>query len=84
MIGGCTLLVTGFVDIAANMTGNVGILKMFYTAEYGYSAGEILGARRVLGLTPEPSAFGALSTVAACVAIISSVVIDHRGQVETR
>jgi hypothetical protein len=60
--GGVALIATGLIDIIANASGHASLLKMFYTAEYGYSAGEILGARRVLGLTPEPSAFGALAT----------------------
>ncbi len=56
--GGLAVIGTGLLDITANLLGQGALLKAFYTAEYGYSAGAINGSRRVLGLTPEPSTFG--------------------------
>jgi hypothetical protein len=62
LAGGCAVIATGLVYMIADATGHGDMLKMFHTAEYGYSAGDILGQLRVLGLTPEPSAFGGLAT----------------------
>lgn len=56
--GGLAVIGTGLLDIVANLLGHGALLKVFYSAEYGYSGGAINGSRRVLGLTPEPSAFG--------------------------
>ncbi|MDX9690760.1 MAG: hypothetical protein RBT70_09955 [Alphaproteobacteria bacterium] len=63
--GGIAVIVTGLIDIIANAIGQADALKVFYTANYGYSAGSILEARRVLGLTPEPASFGGLAVASA-------------------
>lgn len=63
--GGYAIIATGLIDIIANLLGKADMLKIFYTANYGYSAGSILGTRRVLGLTPEPAAFGGLAMTMA-------------------
>jgi hypothetical protein len=60
LAGGCVAIATGLIDMIANMTGHGDALKAFYTADYGYSAGQILGSRRVMGLTPEPASFGGM------------------------
>ncbi|MCB1721024.1 MAG: hypothetical protein KDI11_04650 [Alphaproteobacteria bacterium] len=65
LAGGGAVIATGLIDIIANLLGKADLLKIFYTANYGYSAGEILGTRRVLGLTPEPAAYGGLAMTMA-------------------
>ncbi|MDE1902164.1 MAG: hypothetical protein KGI37_11095 [Alphaproteobacteria bacterium] len=63
LAGGYAVIATGLVDIAADAAGRDDMLvALFHTANYGYSAGEILGASRIMGLTPEPSAFGGLAS----------------------
>lgn len=61
LAGGVAVIATGLVYIIANATGQGDVLQAFHTADYGYSAGAILGQLRVLGLTPEPSVFGQLA-----------------------
>jgi hypothetical protein len=64
-VGGVAVIVTGLIDIVANAIGQADALKVFYTANYGYSAGNIMESRRVLGLTPEPAAFGGIAVGSA-------------------
>jgi hypothetical protein len=64
-VGGVAVIATGLIDIIANAVGQGDALKVFYTANYGYSAGSIMEARRVLGLTPEPASFGGLAVGSA-------------------
>ena len=60
-LGGWIVILTGFLDIL-NQKVNIGwLLEPFRTATYSMMLdGEILGAKRIIGLTPEASAFGGL------------------------
>jgi hypothetical protein len=60
LAGGVVCIITGLVDIGASSAGLQDLLKPFRNAEYVFitSAGTAEGARRVVGFTPEASAYG--------------------------
>ena len=60
LAGGIVCIVTGLIDVAAASTGMESLLEPFRNAEYAYltNASVGAGARRVVGFTPEASAYG--------------------------
>jgi hypothetical protein len=66
---GVATVVTGLADIVANAVGQGDLLEPFRDASYTLIIGaEIVGARRVIGLMPEASAYGGL-----CVSVASAL-----------
>ena len=58
LAGGMVCIVTGLIDIAAASTGMESLLAPFRNAEYAYLTTMRCGARKVVGFTPEASAYG--------------------------
>jgi hypothetical protein len=59
LAGGIVCIATGLVDLAASFTGMESLLEPFRNAGYAYiTTAELGGVRRVVGLTPEASAYG--------------------------
>ena len=57
--GGIVCVVTGLIDLAAASAGMESLLKQFRNADYAYlTTVEIAGVKRVVGFTPEASAYG--------------------------
>jgi hypothetical protein len=80
LVGGVVCIVTGLVDIAAASAGLQDLLKPLRNAEYAYltNAG-IADLRRVVGLTPEASAYGAICVqFAAALALLRTFYAEGR------
>lgn len=61
LIGGIVAAVTGVIDMAATAIGLADILEPFRNASYAVlTNADVHGVRRVVGLMPEASSFGAL------------------------
>jgi hypothetical protein len=59
LAGGAVCIVTGLIDLAAASTGMESLLEPFRNADYAFLAtAEIAGQKRVVGFTPEASAYG--------------------------
>jgi hypothetical protein len=60
LAGGMVCVVTGLIDIAAASTGMESLLEPFRNAEYALLTSDTVGAgvRKVVGFTPEASAYG--------------------------
>ena len=60
LAGGMVCIVTGLIDVAAASTGMESLLTPFRNAQYALltNASVAAGARRVVGFTPEASAYG--------------------------
>jgi hypothetical protein len=60
LAGGLVSVVTGLIDIAAASTGMESLLEPFRNAEYALLTNDTVGAgmRKVVGFTPEASAYG--------------------------
>ena len=59
LAGGMVCIVTGLIDVAAASAGMESLLMPFRNAQYGYLFNSsVAGARRVVGFTPEASAYG--------------------------
>lgn len=70
LAGGAAIVLTGLVDIVLYRTGHSGLLDVFKTASYrNLTDSEVAGAKRVVGLTPEASAYGAL-----CIGALTTLV----------
>jgi hypothetical protein len=77
-MGGTVLAVTGALDFAAQYAPIGPLLEPFRTATYALlTDAEILGAKRVVGLMPEASAFGGLT-----VAFLSAIYFFRRASAE--
>ena len=69
VLGGVTLIVTGLVDLVTYTIGLSAVLEPFRNATYAlFLDSEALGSKRVVGLMPEASAYGA-----ACIASASAL-----------
>lgn len=69
LLGGCVAVMTGLLDLLASRAGLSGILSPLRTATYALLIDvEVLGVKRVVGLMPEASAYGAL-----CVSLAASL-----------
>jgi hypothetical protein len=61
LIGGATTVATGLLDMAVSSVGLADLLEPFRNASYSMLTNtEVLGVRRVVGLMPEASSYGAL------------------------
>lgn len=70
LAGGLVCLVTGLIDMAAASAGLENLLQPFRNAGYAYLTDtDISGVRRVVGFTPEASAYGPI-----CVEFAASLV----------
>jgi hypothetical protein len=71
LAGGAACLATGLIDIAASFTGMESLLEPFRNAQYAYltNAGTGVGLRRVVGFTPEASAYGPICVQFAAVVV---------------
>jgi hypothetical protein len=59
LAGGIVCIATGLVDLAASLSGMENLLEPFRNAGYAYiTTAELGGVRRVIGFTPEASAYG--------------------------
>lgn len=66
LAGGMALIATGLLDLVTYVLGLGALLEPFRTVSYSLlTDNEVLGAKRVVGLMPEASAFGASCVVAA-------------------
>lgn len=66
LAGGIVLIATGLIDLVTYGVGLGSLLEPFRTVSYSLlTDNEVLGAKRVVGLMPEASAFGATCVVAA-------------------
>lgn len=73
-LGGAITAATGFLDHAGQFLPLEPILAPFRTASYALATDvEVLGAKRVVGLMPEASAFGGL-----CLALLSALYFYRR------
>lgn len=71
LAGGAVCVATGLIDIVAAATGMESLLEPFRNAGYAFlTNSEVAGVRRVVGLTPEASAYGAI-----CVQFAAAVVL---------
>jgi hypothetical protein len=69
LLGSLVLIATGFVDMTFSAAGLGDLLEPFRNATYGLLVNvEIGGSKRVVGLTPEASSFGA-----GCVGAMASL-----------
>lgn len=76
LLGGLILIVSGLVDFALGGDGASPVLAAFKTAEYTMMESDIFGARRVVGLMPEPATYGSTCVIYAAVALFSSVLLE--------
>ena len=69
LAGGMVCIVTGLIDVAAASTGMESLLEPFRNAQYAYLTDATVGAgaRRVVGFTPEASAYGPICVEFAAV-----------------
>lgn len=66
LAGGMALIATGVIDLATYVVGLGSLLEPWRTVSYSLlTDNEVLGAKRVVGLMTEASAFGASCVVAA-------------------
>lgn len=73
-LGGAVTAATGFLDYASQFVPLTPVLAPFRTASYALAIDvEVLGAKRVVGLMPEASAFGGL-----CLAFMGAVYFYRR------
>jgi len=69
--GAATIIVSGLLDLAADRVGATALLEPFRTVSYTLLTDvEAAGAKRVVGFTPEASAYGGL-----CVSIASTILL---------
>jgi hypothetical protein len=62
LAGAYTVIGTGLLDMVANMAGLSWVLDYFRTANYVFMTDNMIeGTRRIIGLTPEASAYGAIA-----------------------
>ena len=79
-LGGAIAGFTGLLDFATQFAPIDPLLAPFRTATYALATDvEILGAKRVVGLMPEASAYGAL-----CLGILSGLVFYRRAIIDAR
>jgi hypothetical protein len=71
LVGCLICILTGLIDLAAASAGMESWLKPFRNADYAFlTSVEVAGAKRVVGLTPEASAYGPI-----CVNFATAIVL---------
>ncbi|MCT2398710.1 hypothetical protein [Novosphingobium mangrovi (ex Huang et al. 2023)] len=77
-LGGFVTVVTGLLDYASQFLPLAPLLEPFRTASYALLTDiEVLGAKRVVGLMPEASAYGGL-----CLALLSALYFYRRAMAD--
>ena len=78
--GAAMVIGTGFLDYASQFLPITPLLEPFRTATYALlTDNEVLGAKRVVGLMPEASAFGGL-----CFSFLAALYFFRRAMVDAR
>jgi hypothetical protein len=73
LAGGIVCIVTGVIDLVASSTGMGSLLEPFRNAGYALlTTGDVAGQKRVVGFTPEASAYGSM-----CVGAASILLLRH-------
>jgi hypothetical protein len=82
LVGSIVCVATGLIDLAAASTGMESLLQPFRTADYAYlTADAIAGQKRVVGFTPEASAYGPICVnFAAAILLTRSLFAEGRQQ----
>jgi hypothetical protein len=82
LAGSIVCIATGLIDLAAASTGMESLLQPFRTAEYAYlTADSVAGQKRVVGFTPEASAYGPICVgFAAAILLTRSLFAEGRQQ----
>ena len=71
LAGGVVCIITGLIDLAAASSGLESLLQPFRNADYAYlTNADIAGVRRVVGFTPEASAYGDISVQFAAAIVL--------------
>jgi hypothetical protein len=81
LAGGMVCVVTGLIDIAAASTGMESLLEPFRNAEYALLTSDTVGAgvRKVVGFTPEASAYGPICVeFAAATGLLRSLYAESQ------
>ena len=81
LVGGMVCVVTGLIDIAAASTGMESLLAPFRNAEYALLTSDTVGtgARKVVGFTPEASAYGPICVeFAAATGLLRPLYADRQ------
>ena len=79
LAGGTVCVVTGLIDVAAASTGMESLLEPFRNAEYSLLTNDAVGSgmRKVVGLTPEASAYGPICVeFAAAIGLLRTVYAE--------
>jgi hypothetical protein len=82
LAGSIVSIATGLIDLAAASTGMESLLQPFRTADYAYlTTDAIAGQKRVVGFTPEASAYGPICVgFAAVILLTRSLFAEGRQQ----
>jgi hypothetical protein len=81
LAGGIVCIVTGLIDYAAGLAGVEYLLAPFRTAQYAYlTEADISGIKRVVGFTPEASAYGPICVDFAAAVILLRPLYAESGQ----
>ncbi len=83
LAGGLVCIATGLVDFAAASTGMESLLEPFRNAGYAFLVDvELAGVKRIVGLTPEASTYGALCVqFAAALALLRNLYAEGRQRI---
>ena len=83
LAGGVVCIATGLVDFAAASTGMESLLEPFRNAGYAFLTNvELGGVRRIVGLTPEASAYGSICVqFAAALALLRNLYAEGRQRI---
>ena len=86
LAGGMVCIVTGLIDVAAASTGMESLLAPFRNAQYAFltNATVAAGARRVVGFTPEASAYGPICVEFAAATGLSADPLCGRSAAHVR
>ena len=81
--GGLVCILTGLIDLAAAWAGMESLLKPFRNADYAYlTTVEIAGQKRVVGFTPEASAYGPICVdFATAIALLRTLYAEGRQRI---
>jgi hypothetical protein len=80
LIGGIVCVVTGLIDLVARSIGMESLLEPFRNASYAYlTMDEVSGQKRIVGFTPEASAYGPLCvSFAALILLLRPLFAEGR------
>ena len=83
LAGSIVCIVTGLIDLVAASTGMESLLEPFRNADYAYlTASELAGRKRVVGFTPEASAYGPICVnFAAAILLLQPLFAEGRQRV---